>query len=98
MQIDERIRQQLEASVLPLHFHELQFILFCRKLGFGTVEKLSIQNGVPTCAVNVTERVDFTKGEAIHPYACEYLKKEDSDETRNRAGRGRGRSGDAGRE
>lgn len=94
MQIDERVRQQLEASVLPLHFHELQFILFCRKLGFGTVEKLAIQNGLPVCAVNVTERIDFTKGEGLRALGVDPL--EVQHEAGNRDRRGRGRGADAG--
>ncbi|GIV22138.1 MAG: hypothetical protein KatS3mg023_3889 [Armatimonadota bacterium] len=66
MQIDEKTRQRLEASLLPLHPHEIQFILFCRDLGFGTIEKLAIQNGLPVCATSIQERIDFTKGEAFH--------------------------------
>ncbi len=94
MQIDEKIRQQLEASVLPLHFHELQFILFCRKLGFGTIEKLAIQNGLPVCAVNVAERIDFTKGEAFTRFGvlAEQVQEVAEDEAGNRGGRRRGRS------
>lgn len=94
MQIDERVRKQLEEAVLPLHFLELQFILFCRKLRFGTVEKLAVQNGLPVCAVNVTERIDFTKGEALR--LLEDDAKEVHDEARGRSGRGRRHSADAG--
>lgn len=94
MQIDEKLRQQLEASLLPLHFHELQFLLFCRKIGFGTLEKVAVQNGFPVCALNVTERIDFTKGEALRLLGVHA--EEEQDEARSRNRRGRRHGGDAG--
>lgn len=61
----EKLRKQLEKKVLPLRLQEIQFILYCRALGFGTIEKLGIENGMPAVAVTVSQRVDFNKAEVL---------------------------------
>ncbi len=39
----------------------LGFIEFCSKLGYGEIEKLKIQDGLPMLAEKVTEKVKFNK-------------------------------------
>jgi hypothetical protein len=34
---------------------------FCRTLGYGEIEKLKIQDGLPMLAEKVTQKVKFTK-------------------------------------
>jgi len=38
----------------------VQFILFCNKLGFGEIDNLKIQNGVPMMAEQVTKKIKFS--------------------------------------
>ena len=37
----------------------IEFVKFCNRLGFGRIEKLEVQNGVPVSAETVTEKVRF---------------------------------------
>jgi hypothetical protein len=36
------------------------FISFCQQLGFGEIEKLRIQDGIPVIAETVHKKVKFT--------------------------------------
>lgn len=38
----------------------IEFVQFCKNLGFGRIEKLEIQNGQPMMAEVVTEKVKFS--------------------------------------
>ena len=38
----------------------VQFIRFCEKMGFGEIENLKIQNGVPMMAEQVTKKIKFS--------------------------------------
>lgn len=38
----------------------VQFIAFCEKMGFGEIENLKIQNGVPMMAEQVTKKIKFS--------------------------------------
>lgn len=83
MQISEDVRHKLEQALLPLHIHEIEFILYCRAIRYATIEKLAVQDGLPVCAVNVLERVDFTKGEAFQRVGMQLPVGGDSDEARD---------------
>jgi hypothetical protein len=63
--IEEHVRHKLEQELLPLHWQEIQLIRLLRKIRFGTIERLAVQDGVPLVAVHVEERVDFSKGEGF---------------------------------
>lgn len=39
----------------------IDFIKYCTDLGFGRIEKLEIQNGVPVFAESVVTKVKFTQ-------------------------------------
>lgn len=38
----------------------MKFILFCKTLGHGEIEKLKIADGLPMLAEKVTEKVKFS--------------------------------------
>ena len=38
----------------------LKFIRYCEKLGFGKLQKVQIQNGIPVSAEMATKKVKFT--------------------------------------
>jgi hypothetical protein len=44
-----------------LHAAWLTFIRFCEDLGYGEIERLSIQNGLPVLAETTKKKVKFTK-------------------------------------
>jgi len=93
--IDEHIRHKLEQELLPLHWQEIQLIRLLRKIRFGTIERLAVQDGVPLVAVHVEERVDFSKGEGLLKTAGEGEVKRS--ETRDSSGRRLRDAGVAGR-
>lgn len=53
-----RKADSLEATTL--HPAWLTFIRFCEELGFGEIERLSIQNGLPVLAETTKKKVKFT--------------------------------------
>lgn len=46
---------------LDLTPDDIQFILTCRALGYGTFEKLTVTEGRPSVGMRVEERIDFRK-------------------------------------
>ena len=48
---------------LRLHANWCDFIELCEKLGFGEIENLKIQNGVPVVAEVVKKKINFSKRE-----------------------------------
>jgi hypothetical protein len=42
------------------HRRWAEFIKFCKELGFGKIEKLEIQNGLPVAAETVTRKIKFS--------------------------------------
>jgi len=38
----------------------IQFIHFCEKMGFGEIDNLKIQNGVPMMAEQVKKKIKFS--------------------------------------
>lgn len=52
-----------EALLHPIWYG---FIKYCEALGFGEIERLKIQNGLPIIAEEVRKKVNFAKGEGYH--------------------------------
>jgi len=52
----------------PILLHPIWscFIKYCEALGFGEIERLKIQNGLPMVAEEVKKKVNFAKGEGYH--------------------------------
>lgn len=44
-----------------LHPAWFTFIRFCEELGYGEIDRLSIQNGLPVLAETTKKKVKFTK-------------------------------------
>src|SRR5262245_31273161 len=57
---DSHIR---EVSQKGVHPSWLALIEFCRELGYGELERLSIQDGLPVVAETVRKKYKFTRGE-----------------------------------
>jgi len=45
----------------PLHPAWRSFLRFCRELGYGEIERLSIQDGLPVTAQVVKKKIRFGK-------------------------------------
>ncbi|MFH1230055.1 MAG: hypothetical protein V1709_01020 [Planctomycetota bacterium] len=43
-----------------IHQNWLNFIRYCEKLGFGELQKVLIQDGVPVSAEKATEKIKFS--------------------------------------
>ncbi len=52
-----------EPHYLRLHPAWFLFIKYCEEIGFGEIDRLKIQNGLPMVAEEVRKKVGFTKGE-----------------------------------
>jgi len=46
-----------------LHKNWCEFIHYCEKIGFGEIQNLRIQDGVPKIAEVVKKKINFAKGE-----------------------------------
>jgi len=51
-----------EHGELKLHRAEVELILLLRRLRFGTIERLEVQDGRPVMAQVVKEKIRFGKG------------------------------------
>ena len=50
----------VEEPAVPIHPSWRAFITFCRELGHGEIERLSIQDGIPVLAETTKKKVKFT--------------------------------------
>lgn len=50
-------------ETMEVHPAERALLLYLRRLGFGVLEKLQVQNGLPVSAEEVRGKVRFTNGE-----------------------------------
>ena len=48
---------------VSIHTNWSDFITLCEKLGFGEIENLKIQNGLPIVAEVVKKKINFSKKE-----------------------------------
>jgi len=48
---------------VSLHVNWCDFIALCEKLGFGEIENLKIQDGLPMVAEVVKKKINFSKKE-----------------------------------
>ena len=62
---NKETQADLEPRPVGLHPAWLCFIKYCEMLGFGEIEKLKIQNGLPMIAEEVKKKVNFAKGEGF---------------------------------
>ncbi len=51
---------QMAMKARNLHSAWLQFIRYCAELGYGEIEKLKIQDGLPMAAEVTTRKVKFS--------------------------------------
>lgn len=61
--MNDRVRPispPLSTGHEPLSSAWIEFIRFCRELGFGEIEQLKIQDGVPVLAELIRKKVKFT--------------------------------------
>jgi hypothetical protein len=49
-----------DNRLIPLHPSWYSFIQFCESLGYGEIEKLKIQDGLPMIAEEVKKKVKFS--------------------------------------
>ena len=45
--------------IIELNPNWLKFISYCEKLGFGELQKVQIQDGIPVSAEKATEKIKF---------------------------------------
>jgi len=50
-----------QKASLELSTAWVNFIRFCERVGFGELDRVQIQNGVPVSAESVKEKVKFTE-------------------------------------
>ena len=48
---------------LYLHKNWCDFIHYCEKIGYGEIQNLKIQDGLPQIAEVVKKKINFSKGE-----------------------------------
>lgn len=48
---------------LGLHKNWRDFIRYCEKIGYGEIQNLKIQDGLPQIAEVVKKKINFSKGE-----------------------------------
>ena len=53
-------KTEKEMPLRRINGEWLKLIEYCQRLGFGEIEKLKIQNGVPVIADVVREKVKFS--------------------------------------
>ena len=63
---DQPTGEGLASGPTLLHPIWSCFIKYCEALGFGEIERLKIQNGLPMIAEEVRKKVNFAKGEGYH--------------------------------
>jgi len=54
--------ENLETRHLRLHPAWFAFIKYCEEVGFGEIDRLKIQDGLPMIAEEVRKKVGFAKG------------------------------------
>ncbi len=62
MSVDQYSKNELQRGRL-LRIHPLwySFIKYCEELGFGEIERLKIQDGLPMMAEKVSRKVKFNE-------------------------------------
>jgi len=63
---DQRAGEVFASGPVVLHPTWYGIIKYCEALGFGEIERLKIQNGLPIIAEEVRKKVNFAKGEGYH--------------------------------
>ncbi|MBI4712494.1 MAG: hypothetical protein HY762_04220 [Planctomycetes bacterium] len=59
-EIVKQFNKDLGINNLELNPQWLKFIRYCEKIGFGELQKVQIQNGIPISAEKATKKVKFT--------------------------------------
>lgn len=54
---------QKKYVYLNLHKNWYDFIQYCEKIGYGEIQYLKIQDGLPQIAEVVKKKINFSKGE-----------------------------------
>lgn len=56
-----RLAEDLGVENFELREQDLKFIMACRAVGWGNIEKVVIEGGLPVKAVNVVQSFNFGK-------------------------------------
>jgi hypothetical protein len=69
MSTDRENKGRNSKKYISLHLHKnwCDFIHYCEKIGYGEIQNLRIQDGVPKIAEVVKKKINFTKGEGSEP-------------------------------
>ena len=53
--------------LIRVHKNWGDFIRYCEKIGYGEIQNLRIQDGIPQIAEVVKKKINFSKGEGSKP-------------------------------
>ena len=59
MQKSYPIMKETNKVAMKIHPNWVKFIQYCEKLGFGELQKVLIQDGLPVSAEKATEKIKF---------------------------------------
>ena len=59
-EIIKQFSRDMGADLVDLNPQWIKFIRYCEKIGFGELQKIQIQNGIPVSAEKATKKIKFS--------------------------------------
>ena len=59
-EIIKQFSRDMGADLVDLNPQWVKFIRYCEKIGFGELQKIQIQNGIPVSAEKATKKIKFS--------------------------------------
>lgn len=59
-EIIKQFGRDMGADLVDLNPQWIKFIRYCEKIGFGELQKIQIQNGIPVSAEKATKKIKFS--------------------------------------